>query len=154
VGDVLTVTFWRDTRLSGDVLVRPDGKVSMPLLNDVQAAGLTPEQLAGVLKDAAAKYLADPDVSVVAKEIHSRRIFVVGAVVAPGMLNMTGELNVLQALAMAGGPQEYADKKHIVISRIENGQEKRFPFDYDAAIKGKKLKQNIVLQPGDTIVVR
>jgi polysaccharide export outer membrane protein len=154
VSDVLAITFWRDPRLSGDVVVRPDGRISLPLLNDVPAAGFTPEQLAGVLEAAAAKYIADADVTVIVKEIHSRRVFVVGQVTNPGMVALSGDMNVLQLIAMSGGLLEYADKKNLVIVRTENGQERRFKFNYNDVLKGKNLSQNILLQPGDTVVVR
>lgn len=154
VADVLAVTFWGDPRLSGDVVVRPDGRISLPLLNDVHAAGFTPEQLAGVLAKAAVKFVADPDVTVIVKEIHSRKVFVLGDVASPGMITLSGDMNVLQLIAVAGGLLEYADKGNIVIIRTENGQEKRLKFNYDDVLKGKNLKQNILLQPGDTVVVR
>jgi polysaccharide export outer membrane protein len=153
VGDVLLITFWREQNLSGDVVVRPDGRISVPLLNDVQAAGATPEQLARDLAAAAGKFVDDPDVSVIVKEIHSRRVFLVGQVAAPGMVTLTGDMNVLQLLAVGGGLLEYADRKHILITRSESRQEKRFKFNYDDVLKGKNLKQNIVLQSGDTVVV-
>jgi polysaccharide biosynthesis/export protein len=154
VSDVLSVAFWRDQRMSGDVVVRPDGMISLPLLNDVHAAGFTPEQLAGVLATAALKFISDPDVTVVVKEIHSRRVYVLGNVGNPGMVNLTGDMNVLQLIAVAGGLLEYADKESIVIVRTENGQEKRLKFNYNDVLKGKNPKQNILLQPGDTVVVR
>jgi polysaccharide export outer membrane protein len=154
VSDVLAITFWRDPRLSGDVVVRPDGRISLPLLNDVPAAGSTPEQLASVLEATAAKYIADADVTVIVKEIHSRRVFVVGQVTNPGMVVLSGDMNVLQLIAMSGGLLEYADKKNLVIVRTENGQERRFKFNYNDVLKGKNLSQNILLQPGDTVVVR
>jgi polysaccharide export outer membrane protein len=154
VGDVLAVKFWRDDRMSGEVVVRPDGKISLPLLNDVDAAKYTPEQLAGVLAKAAEKYLSESDVTVVVKEIHSRRVFLVGEVASPGMVTLSGDMNVLQLIAVGGGLHEYADKANIVIIRTENGQEKRLKFNYNDAIKGKNAKQNILLQPGDTVVVR
>jgi polysaccharide export outer membrane protein len=154
ISDVLSVAFWRDTRMSADVVVRPDGMISLPLLNDVHAAGSTPEQLAGVLAQAALKYIADPDVTVIVKEIHSRRVFVLGNVANPGMITLTGDMNVLQLIAVSGGLLEYADKDNIVIIRTENGQEKRLKFNYNDVLKGKNAKQNILLQPGDTIVVR
>lgn len=155
VGDVLTVTFWRDQRMSGDMLVRPDGKISVLLLNDVQAAGQTPEQLAAALSQAAAKFIREEsDVTVNVKEVHSRRVFIVGEVTTPGAVALTGDMNVLQLIAVAGGVKEYADKKHIVIIRTENGRERRLNFNYDDALKGKNLKQNILLQPGDTVMVR
>jgi polysaccharide export outer membrane protein len=154
VSDVLAVTFWRDQRMSADVVVRPDGKISLPLLNDVHAAGSTPEELAALLAKAATKYIADPDVTVMVKEIHSRKVFVLGNVGAPGMVPLSGDMNVLQLIAMAGGLLEYADKGDIVVIRTENGQEKRLKFNYNDVLKGKNVKQNILLQPGDTIVVR
>jgi polysaccharide export outer membrane protein len=154
VGDVLSLTFWREERLSREVLVRPDGKISVPLLNDVQAAGYTPEELGGALAAAAAKYITEPDVTVIVKEIHSRRVFVVGQVVTPGAVPLTSGMTVLQVLAMVGGVHEYADQKHIAIIRMEQGREKRFRFNYDEVVKGHNVKQNILLQPDDTIVVR
>ena len=154
ISDVLAVTFWRDPRMSGDVVVRPDGMISLPLLNDVHAAGNTPEQLAGVLARTAAKYITDADVTVVVKEIHSRKVYVLGNVGTPGMVSLSGDMNVLQLIAVSGGLLEYADKENIVIIRTENGQEKRLKFNYNDVLKGKNAKQNIPLQPGDTLVVR
>ena len=153
VGDVLTVTFWREQNLSGDVVVRPDGKISLPLLNDVQAIGLTPEQLAHDLAAAAVKFVDEPDVAVMVKEIHSRRVFLLGQVATPGMVQLTGDMNVLQLLAVGGGLLEYADRKNIIITRAESHQVKRFKFNYNDVLKGKNLKQNIILAPGDTVVV-
>ena len=152
--DVLQVSVWGNDAVSRTVPVRPDGKISLPLLNDVHAAGSTPEQLAGVLAQAAVKYIADPDVTVIVKEIHSRRVFVLGNVTSPGMISLSGELNVLQLIAVVGGLLEYADKENIVIIRSESGQEKRLKFNYNDVVKGKNVKQNILLQPGDTVVVR
>jgi polysaccharide export outer membrane protein len=153
VGDVLAVTFWREQALSGDVVVRPDGNISLPLLNDVQASGLTPEQLAQALAAAAVKFVDDPDVSVIVKEIHSRKVFLVGQVATPGMVPLQGDMTVLQLLAVGGGLLEYADRKDIVIIRSANKQEMRFKFNYDDVLSGKNRKQNILLQPGDTVVV-
>lgn len=155
VGDVLAITFWRDEKMSGEVVVRPDGMISLPLLNDVHVAGKTPEQVAQGLVEAANKFMKEsPEVTVIVKEIHSRRVFVVGKVATPGKYDLVGETNVLQILAMAGGLLEYADAKNIVIIRAANGQEQRLRFNYNDALKGKNVKQNVVLQPGDTIVVR
>lgn len=154
VGDVLSVTFWREQGMSGDVVVRPDGKISLPLLRDVQAAGLTPEQLAKDLGTAAVKFVDDPDVTVIVKEIHSRQVFLVGQVGMPGMIPLIGDMNVLQVIAIGGGLLEYADKKDIVVIRNANKQEMRFKFNYEDVLKGKNMKQNIVLHPGDVVVVR
>lgn len=151
--DVLTVTFWRD-QISADVVVRPDGRISLPLLNDVQAAGYTPEGLARALEQAASRYITEPSAVVMVKEIRSRRAFVVGEVATPGMVPLNANMNLLQVLAIAGGLLEHADKKNIIVIRTENGQEKRLKFNYNDVVNGKNVKQNIQLQPGDTVVVR
>jgi polysaccharide export outer membrane protein len=154
VDDLLSIRFWADTQLSADVVVRPDGKISLPLLNDVQAAGLTPVQLGESLEQAAAKFITDPDATVIVREIRSRKIFVMGQGIAKqGTVPLNGEMTVLQAIAMAGGLLEYAKKDDITILRSENGQEKRFKFKYGDVTKGKNMKQNIILQPNDTILV-
>ena len=151
---VLTIRFWADTQLSSDVVVRPDGKISLPLLNDVQAAGLTPEQLGQSLEQAAAKFMNDPDATVIVREIRSRKIFVLGQGIAKqGVVLLSADMTVLQAIAAAGGLLEYAKKDDITILRTENGQEKRFKFKFDDVTKGKNLKQNILMQPNDTILV-
>lgn len=152
--DVLSVVFWRDKELSAEVVVRPDGKISVPLLNDVQAAGYTPEQLSDVLVKAATKYIADPTATVIIKEIRSRKVYVLGEVAKPGTVPLIGEMNVLQLIATVGGLLEYADKENITIVRMENGKERRFKFNYKDVVKGKKPDQNIMLKPGDTVVVK
>jgi polysaccharide biosynthesis/export protein len=152
--DMLTVVFWRDKELSAEVVVRPDGKISVPLLNDVQAAGYTPEQLADVLVKAATKYIADPTATVIVREIRSRKVYVLGEVGKPGTVPLIGEMNVLQLIATVGGLLEYADKENITIVRMENGKERRFKFNYKDVVKGKKTEQNIMLKPGDTVVVK
>jgi polysaccharide export outer membrane protein len=140
--------------LSVEVVVRPDGKISLPLLNDVQAAGYTPEQLAEIVEKAAMKYVADSDTTVIVKQINSRKVYVLGEVAKPGTVSLTGEMNVLQLIASVGGLQEYADKGNILIIRNENGRERRMRFNYKQVIDGKNLQQNIMLQPGDTVLVR
>jgi polysaccharide export outer membrane protein len=155
VGDVLSVTFWREQNLSADVVVRPDGRISLPLLNDMPALGMTPEQLAGTLKAAAVRFVDEPDVTVTVKEIHSRKVFLLGQVAMPGAVSLsTGDMNVLQLIAVGGGLLEFADRSNILIIRSENGHEKRFKFNYGQVLNGKNPAQNIVLQPGDTVVVR
>jgi polysaccharide export outer membrane protein len=156
VEDVLGVVFWReqDKNLTTDVVVRPDGKISVPMLNDLRAAGLTPEQLAASVQQAASKYIRDAAATVVVREIHSRKIFVIGEVTKPGTIQIGSELNVLQAIAEAGGFLEHAKKGNVVIVRNEGGREQRFKFNYKDVVAGKKLDQNIRLQPGDTVLVR
>jgi polysaccharide export outer membrane protein len=131
--------------------VRPDGKISLPLLNDVQASGLTPEQLAAVVTEKLRKYIADPHVTVVVATINSKRIYLVGEVLRPGAATMLPNMTVLQALSSAGINQ-YAKTKGIYVLRTENGKQQKLPVNYRRLVKGD-LAQNYSLQPGDTIVV-
>lgn len=151
--DQLSIVFWRDKDLSADVVVRPDGKISLPLLNDIQAAGFTPEQLRANLVDAAGKYVEQPSATVVVKAIHSRNVYVTGKVAKSGAYALTVDMNVMQLIALAGGLLEYADDKNIVVIRIEDGKQRYFPFNYREVIQQKHPEQNIVLRPGDTVVV-
>jgi len=152
--DVLTIYVWREKEMSGDVSVRPDGKISLPLMNEIHAAGLTPEQLRAELTQAAGRFIEDPTVTVVVKEIHSRRVYITGMIGRPGPYPLTGPTTVLQLLAMAGGVLEYADEKNIKILRNDaKGQPTTLKFNYKDVINGKNLRQNVELKPGDTIVV-
>jgi polysaccharide export outer membrane protein len=151
--DALTIVFWREKDLSGDVVVRPDGKISLPLLNDVQASGLTPDQLREALVQSASRFVTDPSVTIMVKQINSRKVYVTGQVNKPGPFALTDNMTVLQMLALAGGLQEWADADHILVMRTEQGQTKSFKFNYKDVRKGKNLQQNILLKPGDTIVV-
>jgi polysaccharide export outer membrane protein len=119
----------------------------------VKAAGLTPEQLRQQVEKAAAEFVEEPSVTVVVKQINSRRVFVTGNVLKAGVYPLTTSMTVLQAIAAAGGLNEYADEKGIAVMRVEGGQTTRFKFNYKDVRRGKKLEQNIVLRPGDTIVV-
>lgn len=148
--DRLSIIFWRDPELSADVLVRPDGRISLPLLNDVEAAGLTPEQLRRRLLTAAARFIQEPAATVVVKEIHSRRVFITGQVEKPGEYSLNGRTTVLQLIATAGGLREFVGGKNIVVVRANNV---RLKFNYQAVVKGKDLHQNIQLRPGDTVIV-
>jgi polysaccharide export outer membrane protein len=156
VEDMLGVVFWReqDRNLTTDVVVRPDGKISVPMLNDIPAAGLTPEQLAEAIQKAASKYIRDAAATVIVREIRSRKVFVIGEVTEPGTLQLGNQMRVLQALAEAGGLLEHANKSDIAIVRSVNGREERFKFNYKDVVAGKKTEQNILLQPGDTVIVR
>ncbi len=151
--DVLTVVFWREKELSSEVAVRPDGKITLPLVNDIQAAGLTPEQLRDELTKAAEKFVEGPTVTVVVKQINSRKVFVTGMVSKPGPYPLMGPTTVLQLIATAGGLHEFADKKNIRILRTVNGKQTAIRFNYEDVRKGKNLQQNIELKPGDTIIV-
>jgi polysaccharide biosynthesis/export protein len=151
--DVLTVIFWREKELSGDVSVRPDGRISLPLLNDVNAAGLTPDELRLRLTEAANELLEEPTVTVVVKQINSRRVFITGQVGKPGPYPLVGPMTVVQLIALAGGVHEYADEKNISIFRVENGRQVSLRFNYRDFKKRKNLEQNVELKPGDTVIV-
>lgn len=151
--DVLSVTFWRDKDLSGDVTVRPDGKISLVLLNDIQAGGLTPEQLRVAITEAAAKFVEDPTVAIQVKAIKSRKVFIVGQIAKPGEYPLVAPTTVLQLIAQAGGPHEYADTEKIQVNRKENGREISIRVNYKDLLRGKNLQQNITLKPGDSVLV-
>jgi len=152
-GDVLGIVFWREAELSGDVAVRPDGKVTLPVIGEIVAAGLHPSVLQEQLIAAAKKFVNDPNVAVVVRTINSRKVFVTGRVTAPGSHALLGPLSVMQAIALAGGLTEYADGKNITVLRSENGQSRTFKFNYKDVARGKNVEQNIQLRPGDTVVV-
>ena len=151
--DQLSIVFWRDKDISGDVIVRPDGKISLPLLNEIQAAGFTPEQLRAHVVEAAAKYLEQPNATVIVKEIHSRNAYITGKVTKSGTYVLAVDMTVMQLIALAGGLLEYADDKNIVIIRNEEGRQQYLQFNYREVINQKNSKQNVVLHPGDTVVV-
>jgi len=151
--DVLGIVFWRDQDMTGDATVRPDGKITLPLVGDIQALGLTPEALRDVVSKAAGKFLEDASVTVVVRQINSRKAFITGEVKTPGAYSLASPRNVMQLIAMAGGLTEYADAKNITIMRTEKGQTRTSKFNYRDVSKGKNLSQNIELIPGDTIVV-
>ena len=151
--DVLTVVFWGEKDMSAEVAVRPDGKISLPLINDIDAAGLTPDQLMANVAAAAAKYLENPAVTVGVKQINSRKVFISGEVAKPGGYPLTGPTTVLQLIALAGGLSEFADTKNIVVMRTENGRPMGYKFNYKDVLRRRNLKQNIELKPGDTVVV-
>ena len=154
VDDVLSILFWRDKDLSApEITVRPDGKVTLPLLNDVQAAGLTPEQLRDTVLDAARKYVEDPNPTVIVKEIKSRKVFITGQVEKPGPYPLNGTVTVLQLIATAGGLRDFADGKNISVIRVRDGKQAVFEFNYQDLLKKRYLSQNIELTPGDTVVV-
>jgi polysaccharide biosynthesis/export protein len=127
--------------------------ISLPLLNDVQAAGLTPAQLNSALEKAASKYIAEPDATVIVREVRSRKVYVIGQVVRATPVPLNTDMNVLQALSAVGGLLEYADKSNIIIARKENNKDLRFKFNYKEVLAGKNMQQNILLKPGDTIMV-
>lgn len=152
--DVLAIVFWQDKDFTSDVTVRPDGKITLPLLNDIQAAGLTTDQLRESVLKAAAAFVKDPTVTVEVKAINSRKVYIVGAVMKPGPFNLTDHMTVLNLITMAGGLQEFAEKDDIGVLRTVNGKPQRFRVNYEDIAKGKNLAQNIELKAGDQVVVR
>jgi polysaccharide export outer membrane protein len=135
------------------VPVRPDGRISLPLINDVQASGLSPEQLAAAVTEKLRKFLTDPKVTVIVTAINSQRVFVVGEVLRAGAFPLLPGMTVLQALSSAGGFTTFADVKKIHVLRLHEGKQIELPFNYREVLKGDRPEQNINLEPGDTIVV-
>ncbi len=152
--DVLGIVFWRDTEMSGDVTVRPDGRITLPLIGDINALGMTPEELKVAITKSASKLIDDPSVTVVVRAINSRKVFITGQVASPKDYPLTRTLTVMQLITLAGGLNEFADKKNITVLRTEpGGKQMVLKFNYQDVSKGKNLAQNIVLRPGDTVVV-
>lgn len=151
--DMIKIDVWKQPENSEIVPVRPDGKISLPLINDVMASGLTPLQLEAALTEKLKNFLSNPVVTVIVTEVNSQRVFVIGQVGRPGPVQMLPDMTVLQAIASAGGPAQFAKDKAIYILRTEGGKQQKIPFNYPDVIKGKRPEQNILLKPGDTIVV-
>jgi len=158
--DVLIVMFRREKDMSAEVVVRPDGKITLPLLNDVQATGLTPDQLREKITEQAGRLVEEPSVTVMVKQINSRKVFITGQVARPGAYPFGTRMTVLQLIAMAGGLGEFAKGKDVLILREApatagrpGSQPTTIRFNYDEVQKGKNLASNIELKPGDTVIV-
>jgi polysaccharide biosynthesis/export protein len=151
--DLLTITVWREPELSGTVMVRPDGKITLPLLNDVHASGLTPDELKASLMEKLGPFVNAPQVTVAVREINSRKVFIIGQVGHEGSYRINSTTTVLQIIAEAGGLRDFANRKGIYVLRSQNGAQQRLSFNYDNVIRGKDSRANILLRPGDTIVV-
>ncbi|MGB7332476.1 MAG: polysaccharide biosynthesis/export family protein, partial [Terriglobales bacterium] len=150
--DVLHIAVWKEADLTATLPVRPDGKISLPLLDDVQASGLTPKQLAVSVTEKLKKYIADPRVTVVVTAINSKRVYLTGEVLHSGAMPMLPNMTVLQALSSAGISQ-FANTKRIYVLRTQNGKQEKLPVNYRKLVKGELIDENYLLQPGDTIVV-
>ena len=151
--DELIVNVWKEADLSRSVPVRPDGRISLPLLNDVQASGLTPMQLGAEITTRLKKFIADPQVTIIVSRVNSQRIYIVGEVNHAGAFPLVPNMTVLEALSSAGGCSPFAKQTKIYILRLENGQEIRRPFNFKEVLSGQRMEQNIQLKAGDTIVV-
>ncbi|MGB2677995.1 MAG: polysaccharide biosynthesis/export family protein [Candidatus Acidiferrum sp.] len=151
--DVVRIDVWKEAEISRTIPVRPDGKISLPLLNDIQASGLTALQLGKSIRDGLTKYLTNPEVTVTVTEINSRRVYITGEVARAGAFPLLPNMTVLQALSSAGGFTQFAKTKGIYVLRNDSGKQVKLPFNYREVVKGKNQEENILLQPGDVIVV-
>jgi polysaccharide export outer membrane protein len=153
-GDTLHISVWKEPDASvPSVVVRPDGKITVPLIKELEVVGLTPKQVEQRIAEGLQKFIASPDVTVVVMAINSKKIYIVGAARKEGPLPYTYGMSVIQALSEAGGVTDYAKRKKIYILRSENGREYRLDFNYDEVVKGERMEQNILLMPGDTVVI-
>ena len=153
-GDVLQVSVWKEAELTRDVLVRPDGKISFPLVGDIVAAGTTPEAVQGALAERLQKYIPDPVVTVSLAAANGNKVYVLGKVARPGEYMMVRPLDVMQALAMAGGLNTFASENKVMILRRDGaGKQQSIPFRYAAVQNGEELQSNIILSSGDIVVV-
>ena len=151
--DVLDVSVWKEQELTRTLQVRPDGKISMPLLGDVQAAGLTPGQLGQSVSEKLKKYLTAPQVTVILTQINSQRVYITGEVTRPGAYPVLPGMTILQAITSAGGLTQYANTKKIFLMRDENHIQTKYPFSYKEVLDGRKAGENLPVRAGDTIVV-
>jgi polysaccharide biosynthesis/export protein len=150
--DVLQIDVWKEPEITRTIPVRPDGKISLPLLNDVQAAGLTAMQLASSIREGLTKFLTNPQVTVTVSQINSMRVFLTGEVTRPGALPLLPNMTILQAVS-TGGFTQFARSNSIYVLRVENGRQVKYQFHYKDVVKGKRAEENILLKPGDVIVV-
>jgi polysaccharide biosynthesis/export protein len=151
--DILDIDVWKEPELTRTVPVRPDGKISLPLLNDVQAAGLTPGKLADQITEGLKKFITDPQVTVIVSAINSQRVYILGEVTRAGAYPLLPGMTVLQALSSAGGFTNFANTKKVYVLRDVKGKQQKYPFNYKNVVNGKDVQENITLDPGDTIVV-
>lgn len=153
LGDIITVQVWKQPEVSQKLTVRLDGRISLPLVGDIMAAGKSPETLSQDIEKKLKIYITDPSVSVILEQSTSRRYYVIGKVAKPGEFTIDTPLTIIQVIARAGGFQEWAKKDKIVIIRRQNGRETLIPFDYESFTAGQNVNQNIEIAPGDTVIV-
>jgi polysaccharide export outer membrane protein len=151
--DVIHVNVWKEPEVSQTVVVRTDGNISLPLINEVKVSGLTPLQIQDLVAEKLKGFLNNPQVTVTVIDIRSKRAFITGEVARPGTYSLNAETSVLQLIAQAGGFTPFAKKDSIVVLRTEDGKQLRLKFKYKEVVQGKKTEQNIALHPGDTVVV-
>ena len=151
--DLLVINVWKEPELSHTVPVRPDGKISLPLVEDIQASGLTPVELARAIESRLKRFITNPTTTVIVQQSNSYRVYLMGEVARPGAYPLVPQMTVLQALATAGGFREFANVKEITVLRVLGGKSVKYPFNYKQVIRGKQTQQNILLRNGDTIIV-
>jgi len=151
-GDVIQIVVWRNEHLSKTLPIRPDGKISLPLVDDMQAAGVTPSQLKETIAKGLRQYIDNPIVTVIVAEVNNYKVSVLGEVKKPGVYLLKGRTTVLEAISMAEGFTEFATTNNILLMKKAKGQ--RYRFDYRAFVSGENLDQNVYLDPGDTIIVK
>jgi len=153
VEDILEITVWKNPDLSRQVPVRPDGNITLPLIDDVAAVGLKPAQLKAILTDKWKSYITSPEVSVIVKEVNSLKVYMVGEIGKPGILQLKSRTRLLQAISLAGGFTQFADRSRIVVLRTNGAAEMRMELNYKRILSGENPEENIVLKPGDTVIV-
>jgi polysaccharide biosynthesis/export protein len=151
--DILQISVFGNEALSRTVPVRPDGMISLPLINDVTAAGLTPMELRDVISKKLVEFVPKPEVAVIVTEVKSLMVSVMGQVMKPGRYDLKTAGTVIDALAMAGGFKEFAERSRVVVLRNENGTTRKMPFDYDKMSASKQAQENFALRPGDIVIV-
>ena len=152
-GDVIVVSVWKEPEASSSVVIRPDGKISIPLVNDLSVDGKSPMEIQNIIAEKLSPFIKTPNVTVTVKDINSKKVFVLGEVNRPAAYQITQPTTVLQILTEAGGLRPFAKQKGIYVLRTENGKQAKLPFNYKDVVKGEKIEQNILLRPGDTVVV-
>ena len=151
--DIIRVNVWKEPEVSQTVVVRTDGNISLPLINEVKVSGMTPLQIQDMVAEKLKGFLNSPQVTVTVIEIRSKRAFITGEIARPGTYSLNAQTTVLQLIAQAGGFTPFAKRDSIVILRTEDGRQSRLKFKYKEVVQGKKTEQNIALHPGDTVVV-
>ena len=152
-GDMIEVSVWKEPAASTTVVVRPDGKLSLPLVNDLAVSGMTPMEIQALVEKKLEPFISVPSVTVIVRQILSKKIYVIGQVGSPGAYLMTQPVTILQILTQAGGLRQFAKSKSIYVLRTENGKQQKLPFNYEEVLEGKRIEQDIPLQAGDTVVV-
>jgi len=153
VEDKLSISVWKEPDLNKTVTVRPDGKITFPLVGDVQAAGRTARQLTDDVAKALTRFIKEPVVTVVVEEINNFKVFVLGEVTTQGALTLRRRTRLVEAIALAGGMTQYADKSNVLLMRFEDGKEIRTRIDYRKVVSGERPESNVYLKPGDTVIV-